>query len=129
LSIKAWASYVNYTRANDNFNNNKENKTIDTPKLMKCFCAVQDKILTHQRVEIITNPAIKFENTDQTQNTGEFIPVSKQEEIKKSFQKLIDKKQEIVDIRIFGKADATGPESRQKPESQIINSTTALLQR
>ncbi len=130
LSIKSRATYVNYNIANNNFTNkNSEIKTIDIPKLMKCFSQIQDKLLTHSRFELIKNPTIKFENTVQLQDTGEFIPVDEQEKIKQSFQNLINNKQEIVDFKLSGKADATGPVTREKPENQIIASKTLLLQK
>lgn len=129
LSVKSWATYVNYTIANANLKNNTDKKIIDTPKLMKCFTEMQDVLLTHTKVETIPNPTIKFDNTAQMQDTGEFIPVAEQEKIQQGFQNLIDKHQEIVSLKILGKADATGPNTRELPENQINRSKASLLQK
>lgn len=129
LSVKSWATYVNYTIANANLKNNTDKKMIDTPNLMKCFVEMQDVLLTHTKIEVIPNPTIKFDNTAQMQNTGEFIPVTEQENIKQGFQNLINKKQEITSLTLVGKADATGPNTRELPENQINTSKTALLQK
>ncbi len=129
LSVKAWATYVNYTIANDNLTTNTNKKMIETPNLMKCFTEIQDVLLTHTRIQNIPNPTIKFDNTSQMQDTGEFIPVAEQEKIQQGFQNLIDNNQEITGITILGKADATGPNTREMPENQIKKSTTSLLQK
>ena len=129
LSIKQWATYVNYTIANNNFKNNSDKKMIDTPKLMKCFCEMQDILLTHTREVFVKNPTIEFSCPPQTQNTGEFIPIADKNRVTQGFQNLIDKQQEIVDFTLLGKADATGPNTREMPEKQITSSKQLLLQK
>ncbi len=129
LSVKARLAIENSIIAKSNLKENTQVKLIDIPKFMELFLKEQKIAIVHEREETIKNPTIKFNNIDADQKSGEFIAISiqQQNEIINSFAKMLSNKQEIVSIKLIGRANSVRPASEKTVRDQIEQSQKILI--
>ena len=112
----------------NNFIAHKENPIIPVDKFMKIFLEKQDKLRTTYTQKKIINEPIEIKPTFQEWIVGEFVELSQNDKtfISEKLNKVIELKQDIQDITITGKADATSPKGWDILSKQANDSISKL---